>query len=136
MQGNVCFRGCVGKHARFEQKVFIVDIDPDFDDAAFWVELRVDKGDAPVEGFSGYGFDGERDFLGVTQPWEVRFVGLHFEPDRAELGDAKERVAGFKILALFGVEFDNDAVLLCRQGDLITWFALCFDGGNLLLGEF
>ena len=64
----------------FKSSVFVRDVDAHFDRPRGLIQHWINECDSSVEDFAGIGFRRELDFLSVTQPREVRFVGIHLNP--------------------------------------------------------
>ena len=123
------------EHVWLELALGVRHVDAYLDCARRWIQHRFYEGDPAAERFTRIGLRDDLDRLAVSEPHQVRFVGVQLDPDGRQVGDGVDPRAGLDVHPLLGVLGDDDAAHGSVDRDVVRRFADLFDLRYLLFRQ-
>ncbi len=115
------------KHLWFQPPVFVGHVDSHLYRPRVLVQDRINECNPARKSLARIGFRRELDRLPVTQPLQVRFIGVQLHPHLSQVSDGVDAIAGSHAVTFLPHLLDDDAGNRRVDSDVISGRAALFD---------
>ncbi|TXT33632.1 MAG: hypothetical protein FD138_1832, partial [Planctomycetota bacterium] len=123
------------EHLRLETPLRILDVHTDADRARRVVQERIDEHDRTGKRLTGKRFQLHLDRLPKADPRDIEFIDVEVQPNRIEVRDAINLIAGADVLPRADVLFDDRPADRCEDRQVRVRLLVRFQFGDLLVED-